>query len=274
MKATLFLLITILSGSQIVAKSTKTKRKTFQHQVSIYWGWNRAYFTKSNLHLKGSNYDFTLQKIVAKDRQSPFSINQYFNPLEMTIPQYNFRVAYFFKHNWQISVGFDHMKYVMKENQIVQIDGEIHESNSNYNGIFQNDSIKLTDDFLSFEHTDGLNYANIEMRRMDNLFEFLNPKIELNSIVGAGAGIMTPKTNTHLMNYKRYDEWHLAGYGFSSIVGFNLSIYKFFFVQSELKAGFINMPDIRTTEFNADRGQQHFWYLQRNLVFGFRYTFR
>jgi hypothetical protein len=34
-------------------------------QVYVSWGWNRGFYTKSNLHLKGADYDFTLHKIKA-----------------------------------------------------------------------------------------------------------------------------------------------------------------------------------------------------------------
>lgn len=37
-----------------------------------------------------------------------------------------------------------------------------------------------------------------------------------------------------------------------------------------MKGGFINMPDIRTTEFKADRAAQHFFFWQGNILFGFQ----
>jgi len=83
-----------------------------------------------------------------------------------------------------------------------------------------------------------------------------------------GAGILVPKTNTTLLNFKRYDEFHLAGYGIDAIVGLNVTFFNFFFVQSEFKQGYINMPDIRTTIFDSDRASQHFSFSQFNIVFG------
>ena len=37
-------------------------------------------------------------------------------------------------------------------------------------------------------------------------------------------------------------------------------------------SGFINMPDIRTTNNLADRASQHFFFIQANLVFGYRFN--
>jgi hypothetical protein len=275
-KFSVIFFILFLLNLSIGAKN-KTQHKTFKNEVSISWGWNRGQYTQSDLHLKGTNYNFTLNQIVAKDRQSPFGFDPYFKLSSITIPQYDFRAGYFFKDNWQLSFGFDHMKYVMQQDQIVSINGNISTTDSNYNGTYTGSNIQLKSDFLTFEHTDGLNYLNLELRRKEQLFNFKKIKqskyldIEMNAIVGIGAGLMYPKTNTHLLNNNRYDEFHIAGFGLAPVVALNFTFYQFFFVQGEFKAGYINMPDIRTTEFKTDKASQHFMFLQENISFGFRY---
>lgn len=236
----------------------------------VYWGWNHAQYTKSDIRFKGEDYDFTLSDVAAHDRQTEFGI-KYFNPSSMTIPQYNFRLGYFFHNNWNISFGIDHMKYVMDQDQNVRMNGYINDG-SKFNGNYDGEYMKLTDDFLTFEHTDGLNYANIELRRFDNLIHFPISKngkgIDLNITEGVGGGILYPKTNTQLMGRPRYDEFHLAGFGVGAMVGINFTFWDYFFVQAELKGGYIDMQDIRTTESKADKAQQNFFYSQQNLVFG------
>lgn len=257
----------------------KAKKKSFKNELSISWGWNRAIFSKSDLHLKGNDYNFTLHKVVAKDRQSPFGYDPYFKLSQITIPQYNFRVGFFVKDNWQISIASDHMKYVMQQNQTVKIDGSIANSGTSYDGNYSGHSIQLKDNFLTFEHTDGLNYVNCEVRRMNNLYNFKKLKqtnwlnIDVNGIAGMGAGLLLPRTNTHLLNNNRYDQFHLAGYGLAPVLGLNLTFYQYFFLQGELKAGYINMPDIRTTEFKSDKASQHFYFFQQNISLGFKYRF-
>lgn len=77
-----------------------------------------------------------------------------------------------------------------------------------------------------------------------------------------------PKTNTTLLNNERYDEFHLSGYGINATVGINVSFFNYFFVQTELKGGYINMPDIRTTQSPLDNASQDFFFAQLNIVFG------
>ncbi|MGZ5262889.1 MAG: hypothetical protein ACXWCF_03755, partial [Kaistella sp.] len=39
-------------------------------QLFIFWGWNRAGFTNSDIHFEGNGYNFTLENVVAHDRPS------------------------------------------------------------------------------------------------------------------------------------------------------------------------------------------------------------
>ena len=55
-----------------------------QSRLMFHWGWNRANYSKSDIHLKGNNYDFTLHDVVAKDRQTPFSFDVYFHPTKFS----------------------------------------------------------------------------------------------------------------------------------------------------------------------------------------------
>ncbi len=121
-----------------------------------------------------------------------------------------------------------------------------------------------------FEHTDGLNYINSELRRNDKLFE--KGKIALNFLTGAGTGILMPRTNCTLLGNPRYDQFHLSGFGLNALVGLNIDFYNRFFIQTELKAGYINMPSIRTTMFKTDIAKQSFTFLQSNIVFGYRFN--
>ena len=265
-----FSLILLQSFSQNSHALNFFAKKNLTHKkgdLSIYWGWNGSNYTNSDIHFSGNNYNLTLNDVVALDRQSAFDPAIYFNPANMTIPQYNLRIGYFIHDKYQLSIGADHMKYVMRNYQDVTIDGEINVG-TGYDGTYSGETINLKPNFLLFEHTDGLNYENIELRRFDEIIQKKNFCLSLNE--GIGAGVMIPKTNTTLLNNQRYDEFHLAGYGLSLVGSLNFTFYKHFFIQSELKGGFIHMPDIRTTMNSSDKASQHFFFAQYNVVFGFR----
>ena len=241
----------------------------------FYLGGNGAKFTQSNIRFQGDGYDFTLQDVKSKDKPKGFHID-YINPTRMTIPQTNFRVGYFFSDHYNISFGVDHMKYVMIQDQTVNINGYIDLPNSNagavFNGNYNNDAIVLTEDFLEFEHTDGLNYVNLEVARFDDvskIFKITNTdKFQINVTEGIGAGFLYPKTNAKLLGNERHDDYHVSGFGVSAKVGLNFTFFKYFFIMTELKGGYIDMQDIRTTQFTSDKASQSFYFFERELTIG------
>ena len=236
----------------------------------IFWGGNRESFSKSDIRFKGADYDFTLHNVAAHDKPKGFHID-YFNPARMTIPQTNLRIGYFISDHYNISIGFDHMKYVMYNDRRVSYSG-YYPNPGTYNENPANGELTLDEDFLLFEHTDGLNYVNTEISRVDDiskLFKINNTdKIQVNVTEGIGGGFLYPKTNTTLLGKDRYDELNIAGYGVSAKVGLNVTFFKYFFIQTELKGGYIEMNNIRTTQDKADSAEQNFWFLQRILTVG------
>ncbi|MEQ3661727.1 MAG: hypothetical protein ABNG96_03465, partial [Flavobacterium sp.] len=117
-----------------------------------------------------------------------------------------------------------------------------------------------------------LNYVNTEFCRVDDISNWFGlpdiDKFQINATEGIGAGFLFPKTNTTLLGKDRYDEFHVAGYGISAKAGLNFTFFKYFFIQAELKGGYIEMNDIRTTQSSADSAEQNFWFLQRIITVG------
>ena len=242
----------------------------------VSWGGNRESYTKSDVTFTGKDYNFTIDNMAARDKPKGWHID-YINPMRMTIPQTNFRLGYFVSDHYSVTVGVDHMKYVMTQNQIANVTGSINlpigDAGAIHNGIYNNTPVNFADEtFLIYEHTDGLNYVNTEISRHDDissLFRITNTdKIQVNLTEGVGVGVLYPKTNTTLLGKSRHDEFHVSGYGTSVKAGLNITFFKHFYIQGELKGGYINMQDIRTTQSNEDKASQDFFFFQRIIAFG------
>ncbi len=265
-----FLLALTISTFSIAQDDKPSESNSKKGSFYIYWGWNRAKYSNSDISFKGNNYDFTLYDVEAKDRQSKFDLGLYLNPGTITIPQYNFRIGYYLNDKYDLSIGADHMKYVMVNDQASTIDGTITNSGTTYDGTYSKQPFAIDSKFLKFEHTDGLNYINAEIRRHQDLFK-IKKHIQVSILGGLGGGVLVPRTNTTLLNNPRYDQFHLAGFGLGAMFGVNFELLNHFFIQTELKAGYINMPSIRTTMFKTDNAKQSFNFLQTNVVFGYRF---
>lgn len=269
--ALLVFLLLIVSSPATARDSEIIPSKNTKGQFFLYYGWNRAWYSESKIHFQGNDFDFTLSHVAAHDKVTPFNVDPYLNPLALTIPQTNFRLGYFFKNNWSFSFGVDHMKYVVSQYQDVKISGTIQNTGTGYDGIYHNETIEIVPEFLKFEHTNGLNYANIEVRHQSNLVNLKKYKlgnIDINLSEGIGAGILYPKTDATIVGKPRNDEFHFSGYGISLLGALNITFLNHFFIQTELKGGFINMPFIRITADNNEKASQHFFFIQPNLLFG------
>ncbi|WP_298534981.1 hypothetical protein [uncultured Algibacter sp.] len=269
-------IVFLLLSFNIFAQDTLPKyTSSNKGKFFISWGGNRESFSNSDISFKGENYDFTISDVSAADKPKGWHID-YINPTRITVPQTNFKIGYFISDNYRVSLGLDHMKYVMNNNRTRTINGLINlpetEPGSIYNGTYNKETFFVSEDFLQFEHTDGLNYIHVEFSRFDDISKIFNiqntDKFQINLTEGLASGILYPKTNSKLLQKDRYDQFHLAGYGISAHAGLNLTFFKHFFVQLDLKGGFIDMNDIRTTNNPVDSASQHFFYLQRVISFG------
>ena len=231
---------------------------------SIYWGWNRESYTRSDIYLKTENAEFTLYDVVAHDKQNKFGLDPHFNPVRLTVPQTNFKLGYFISDQWELAIGFDHMKYVMDQDQTVEISGYIEETD------YDHSEIVLSRSFLKFEHTDGLNYIYSSALWHSADLPRIWSKLDANFMMGGGIGILRPRTDVTFQGVKGPNEYHVSGYGLHLTGGIRLSLFNHFTLRSEIKGGYIDMPNIQPTKGPHDQASQKFYFLQGNIMIGMR----
>ena len=292
MKTKLFFFFLICVSLSTFAQDEIPVQKYAAHNKGkffVMWGGNRESYSKSDVTFRGKDYNFTVDNMKAHDKPKGWHVD-YINPANMTIPQTNLRLGYFFSDHYSVTIGVDHMKYVMTQNQIANVTGKIDlpadQAGSIYNDTYNNTPVDMSQGgaqegggtqgggtpFLIYEHTDGLNYINTEVSRFDDISKWFGlpniDKVQINLTEGLGAGVLYPKTNTTLLGKERHDDFHISGYGVSAKAGINVTFFKHFYIQGELKGGYINMQDIRTTVSNEDKASQDFFFFQRIIAVG------
>lgn len=241
-------------------------------RIFASWGYNRAYYGLSSIHFIGDGYDVTIRDAVAKDKPEPFSINGYFNPKLISIPQYNFRLGYFITNKLSLSFSVDHMKYVLDNTQVATVDGSIDASVSQRWGKeYDNKRMIIEEDFIRYEHTDGLNLLSFELDYNDLFFETYNRKFAVDLVAGVGLGAAVPKTNAYLFDEYGNDAFHLAGGGITGNVGLKLYFFKHFFIHPTSKVGYIFLPNVATNGLENDKASQNISFFQWNFTVGFQY---
>lgn len=293
-----FMLLLVLVNTdtlaqQLMESSTTPPKSDFKiHEKGkwfVTWGYNRSWFENSDIHLTGQGHDFILYNVVAKDRPSALSTD-YINPTTWSIPQFNFRAGYFFANKYSVSMGWDHMKYVAVNYQTLKMYGYLDPSkvpdpimktnmettNATYapNGLYNNTEVIMAPEtFLSYEHTDGFNYATVDLERYNKLWQSAKyNKLAVTIITGVGAGIIVPRTDARLFGSGRNHFWNIAGWGAHAKIGIEINLLKNVYLQSDLKYGYVQMNDVHTSNhYNIDKAHQTIVFYENSWLLGFRF---
>lgn len=258
---------------------TQRKGKKF-----FTWGYNRGYYTQSDINFKGPGYRFTIQDATAQDKPEPID-STYVDPTAFDVPQFNWKWGKYLTDTIFFSIGQDHMKYVMSRGQDASIYGYISplalqkahllaapdilvylyvfpEATNSYAGYHGGEGVKVTPDLLKFEHTDGLNYFSGDIGITHPLWESADGRhaFSLNAAVGAGPVIL--RSDVRLFGQGRNNKYNIGGYGVSSNVGFRFDYDKRFFFETGLKAGYMDLLYIQTTGKSKDHANQNFGFLE------------
>jgi hypothetical protein len=226
------------SGSAWSEEFVKDKKK--KGRIYFSWGYNKDYFSKSDIHFKDEgtdNYDFTLHGVKASDRPAFDQILK----ADLTIPQYSYRLGYYFNdaNDLGIELNFDHTKYIMHNYQQVHLSGFIHEQ-------FYDVDTVISPGFVLFEHTNGANFLMLNFLKKHNLHTSINKKHVLNVVGKIGAGVVIPKTAVSLFGERLDNVFHVAGYVTGMETGLRYEFGKYIFSEGTVKGTFANYTNVLT----------------------------
>lgn len=269
-KSLLFLIFGVILSldSSTFAQSTNQSDKGGFY---IYWGYNRSAYTKSDLNLRGRGYDFTMKNLMASDNPEKLSMT-YLNIEKITIPQFNVRLGYFFKDKWALTVGYDHMKYVMNHPQDVIIDGYVTPGLSDlWSGQYDNQLSPTNYDDIHYENSDGLNYIRFELARYFDLLKLgKNDWFRVRAQAAVSTGIILSFNDLNFANQFDRKTISVSGYGASLHPGLRLEFFNHIFLQTNLSAGFMHQVRVRNRPDDKSAiAKQRFGY----LVLGYTWRF-
>jgi hypothetical protein len=210
------------------------------HRGSLYfsWGYNRDWYTRSDIRFRNNttdDFDFTFHDAKAHDHSS---MSDFWKPSNLTVPQYDATVGYMFndKHDLGIEVAWNHLKYVVDDNQVMRAAGQIRGFH------FDRDTL-VTPDFVHLQHTNGNNYLMVNLVKRQRLL--MGRHLALSAIGKVGGGPMITYTiasifTSHSEGPFRYEGW-VAG----ASAGLRFEIFRYFFLQSDMQGAFANYTNSR-----------------------------
>ncbi len=238
-----------------------------QNGMYVQWGYNREWYTHSNIHFKMSNgNDFTLNDVRATDKNDFDAIIS--NPIDITIPQYNFRLGFYLnqQHSKMIELNFDHAKYIVTDGQSVKVNGRIDGKTVESNMVI--DPVN----FLHFEHTDGANWLHLNYANQNAILKNKSKNRTLLSYVWkAGAGINIPRTDFTWRGDRLNNQFHVAGYNASIEGGVRYYPLKKLFIEGTAKTGYVKYINAlaNTTTMTGNRVAHSFEYFEVIVTIGY-----
>ncbi|MCH2223529.1 MAG: hypothetical protein MK066_02075 [Crocinitomicaceae bacterium] len=266
----------------LTADAQKKKQKVSHAQGTLfgYWGYNRSAYTKSNIRFQGPGYDITMQGAKAHDNPSPLGAGHYFDLQQITVPQFNARIGYYFKHHWAISFGYDHMKYIFaNRNEVLMsgtIDAGVDQTPFNWNGIYNSEPITTDRNYFHYENSDGLNYLRLELTRTDLLMQFGGKgQVGVSSNLGVAVGSILSFNDYTFGGVKSMRTISMSGYGASLHAGLRFEFFKHLFIQTQLDGGFHHQVRVKTRKNDASSfASQKYGYTAFDTVIGFLFYIR
>lgn len=208
----------------------------FEKETGFYcsWGYNKDYYSKSTIHFKNNgddNYDFKLMNCKAIDRPGFKSILN----SDISIPQYVYRVGYYFKKKSQfgVEINFDHSKYIVYDDQTLRLTGHIR-------GRAIDIDTLITNDFIHLEHTNGANFLMANMLYRIAIVESKNKNAALTLVFKTGMGTVIPKTDVTFMGTRLDNKFHIAGFIAGEEITLRYRIYKGIITEFSSKNAYAN----------------------------------
>lgn len=247
----LFLVCACLITAGASAQMKHKKRKsTAAGTLFFYWGYNRSWYTGSDLRLAGQDYDFTLKGASAHDHPDKFG-SAYFNPV--TGPQFVGRAGYYFKDKWAISLGVDHFRYVFDNGNNVLLNGFIGNGvDANWSGNYSDESI--TTDSMQFHYENRNSFIRLEVMRSYDILEVGRYReLVITANIGGGAGPVVSSNTLNFGQERTYSTTSLSGYGLAANGSLRFEFFKHAFIQANTGFGMMHLTHVRTRE--QDRNQ-------------------
>ncbi|HTD94001.1 MAG TPA: hypothetical protein VK644_09325 [Chitinophagaceae bacterium] len=261
---TFLFLITIFCFTTTRAQETKNKK--WFTGMYLQWGYNLDAYSRSTIHFKMGNGDnFKLHHARAHDSNDLDAVLE--KPVEISIPQYNYRIGFYLNqaHTRAVEINFDHTKYIVSDGQIVHVTGII-------NGVkVDGDSLMDARSFMHFEHSDGANWLHINYVRLATFVQnHAKTRTLLSYLWKAGAGINIPRTDFTWKGERLNNDFHIAGYNMSVEGGLRFYPLKRFFIEGTGKTGYVRYVDAlaNTPTAKGNRASHGFTFLEGIATIG------
>lgn len=270
MKYLAFLLIFFVLGKASAQRVFNSTKKISNAHGTLFasWGYNRSFYSESDIKFDGKWYDYTLFGVDASD-QKPAKISDYFAASTMFRTQFNFRVGYHYMNKYALLFAYDRLNYVMDDANAVVLDGSVDTSlHATWSGKHKNEHVVTNRNDFHYANV-GMHLLQGGIQRTDKLYQSKNKQFSFSTSYGIQLGAVI-SNNTFLFNQDLQNRKSLSGFTMAAFANARFEFFKSLFVQAQLTGGSINNFKVKTSTIELDNfAKNQFWYGQHSISLGF-----
>lgn len=255
------ILICFCLPAQLVFSQDAPKKKKIVNNGSFYinWGYNREWYTKSDIHISqpSLNNKYTFEHVNSHDHAG---WTDHLLKKALTIPQYNYRIGYFFNEDqtWGLEINFDHTKYVVTQDQLVHVKGTI-------NGREVDTTVNTANYVLNYQLNNGANFLELNLVRKLKLFDLFKSNFRFDALLKAGAGPVIPHVENTIFGKANKPHFQFGGWNVDADVSLRATFFKHVFFEYANKVVYARYSGLRIYEGTA---KQAFGCYETFLVLG------
>lgn len=229
----------------LIQLSSYAQKKKAKGEFYFSWGYNKEWYTHSNLKVSQPELgnEYILQSVKAHDHPG---WDEGLFQIALTIPQYNYRIGYFFndKHNLGVEINFDHTKYIIAE-QKVRVTGTKD---------FKNIDTTVTfNEANGFEYflNNGANFLLFNIMKRWNYTQSKNGKFKLDAIGKVGLGPVIPHVQNTFFGKDNDPGFQIGGWNFGVEYALRATFYKTVYLEFANKLDYASYSNLKVYKGTA-----------------------
>ncbi len=251
------ILMTVSEGKA----QTKSKKKHKTGSIYFSWGYNQESYTRSSIHVKQGalGNDYELVNVRAQDHQG---WNDGITNKALTIPQYNYRLGYYFneKQDLAIELNFDHTKYIVSGNQNVRVKGTFGNRSVDSSVLYS----EQTGNYYFLNN--GANFFLFNIVKRVGLYHVPSNNVRVDLTGKVGIGPVIPHVENSFFGNRNDPHFQLGGWNTGVELALRVTIMKYGYLEFSQKLDYARYSHLKIYEGEA---RQAFGTYESILSLGF-----
>jgi hypothetical protein len=239
------LLISLIFVTLLLQGATLFAQEDEKHTIkrgALYfsWGYNQEWYTNSTVHVQqdelGNSYDLVHVKGHDHKGWDYRLLDQ-----ELTIPQYNYRLGYYFneKQDLAIEINFDHTKYIIANDQYVQLKGTLNHLPADETILFSENN-----GFYYFLNN-GANFLLFNLVKRLGIYHTKSNSLAIDLTGKAGIGPVIPHVQNSFFGKANDEHFQIGGWNTGLETALRVTVMRYAFLEFSQKVDYARYSNLK-----------------------------